>query len=222
MTTISQIATTASAVALADLIEVEQGGVSKKASIQTLLRAGKTKPILTDFTATALTATISQTDTGILINAPAGITSGDLFPRVTKAPPASTFTMEAHYNAYRYYGNYTSILIFAQDTADKMMTLEALYANGERSEVNIWTDPSTYSSTPIALAMDRFPEWMKMTVDASNFTFYVSPDGVNWKSLGTSARSGLGTINRIGMAVKPNGSGSSNHAYANFDHFLVS
>jgi hypothetical protein len=221
---ISEIPSTVTQVSPDAWVEIEQDGASAKASARALQRAGLVAPVLTDFTTTALTATISQSPTGVLFDAAAAITSGDIWPRILKAPPAEPFTVTAHYNGNRFNGNFTATALLLQDSTNKMVTCEALFVTTSPVvEMNIWTSPSAYSSTPGSLtANDRYFEWLRLHVTSTTITASVSLEGTAWRSFASTARSSLGaTLTGVGFGVKPNGSTTSNWVIANLDHFEV-
>lgn len=127
--------------------------------------------------------------------------------RILEVTPGSTFTATAHITCSLPFANYfNSGIALVEDGTGKVVNW-GVGANSAASQYgaifkNVWTNVTTFSSQTI-YSQGSSDEWLRVQLDSTNLTFFLSVDGVDFRRIDqTTKGTGFTTApDRVGWMV---------------------
>jgi hypothetical protein len=171
-----------------------------------------TKPAVASFTLQNVgTAAASDVTNGVFLSVPT-VASGTIrFLKYTAGPASFTsFTMIMRSKAVNINNgaSYPSSFILRNSSSGKILIFSNHYQQGTQYLCQRWTNYTSFSANSIGPSsynpINYFP-WQKLTVAAGVATFYMSPDGINWITLGTETISTfISSVDEVGIGAMTN------------------
>jgi hypothetical protein len=158
-------------------------------------------------------AAVSDTATGVAIDAPpSGTTVANIAGRYGAAPTAP-YTIKVLIGATRSSSNYSAVGIGWYDGTNKIHVMDMATSNGGANflEVTQWNSPTSLATTSFVTPVNAFaqPIWMQIADDGTNISFAFSQDGANFLPLLSVAKAsgflGASGYSNIIFIVNPRG-----------------
>lgn len=153
-------------------------------------------------------ATESGTNGGLILTAPAG--AGDALRVRYIAQPTRPYTITAAFRAnISSDQNYHAGLCWYDSGSGKLTSWEVINNTGA-SGINIgvinWNSTTSFNGAPHGAANFSWGDliWLRMTDDGTNFTYYISSDGINFIQWYQTARTAFLTPGNVGYFLSCN------------------
>lgn len=163
-----------------------------------------TKPVDGDFSwVNQGGATITTTNGGIYLNAPAG--SGKNFRMRVKSAPSTPYVITCavlwnHRPSTQYHA---CGLVFRESSSGKLHALNIFDNSPSAVDIRFgsykYSDPSTFSASYLELVSPGIPPFVRMADDGTNRSFSISFDGVNFSQVDSRTRTDFLTPNQVGF-----------------------
>lgn len=146
-------------------------------------------------------ATVTSTAGNVVLYAPAGASNSCRIRK--KTAPATPYVIEAGFEVFYGSGNFAEAgLCFRQSSDGKLSNFYTIQP-GQTMSVSKWTDPTTFSAgyTPSLAPAGAIGQviWMRIADDGANRICSFAPDGLNWVTVHSVARTDFLTADEVGF-----------------------